>query len=58
MGMGNTSGAMVDATKDSTLMIKSMALGYTTGLMADDTRVTGSMENNTAKVLSFNQMAL
>lgn len=58
MGMGNTSGTMVDATKDSTLMIKSMALGFTTGLMADDTRATGSMENNTAKVLLFNQMAL
>ena len=58
MGMGNTNGATEDATKDSTLMIKSMALGSTTGLMADDTRATGSMENNTAKVLSFNQMAL
>ena len=58
MGMVNTSGAMVDATKASTLTIKSMVLEYTTGQMVEDTRETGTMENNMDRVLSFNRMAL
>jgi hypothetical protein len=58
MVMGNISGAMVDATKGSMLMIKNMVLVFITGLMADDMRVTGSMENSMARAHSFSRMAL
>ena len=39
-------------------MIKRKALVFTTGQMVEDTRETGTMENNMDRVLSFNRMAL
>jgi len=42
-------GQMVDNTKESILMIKKLAMGFSFGQMVEDTRVDGKKENNMAK---------
>jgi hypothetical protein len=58
MVMVSTAGKTEEDTKANMSKIRSMVMVYMYGQMAGDTRVIGTMVNNTERVNTFFQMAL
>jgi len=57
MGMGAMCGGMAEDMKATTSRTKSTVTEFTNGPTVANTRVTGPLENNTAKVSTCSQMA-